>query len=553
MKRVAIWAGVSSKPQARDDKFSLETQIAEGEELCQQKGWDVVARLIVPGVTRFHLDLPDAIASVDEALAKDTSGLFERRLAELRADGQNAYRRLAELIEGRKIDVLVCYRRDRLGRTDSLVSHIEGQLRRIGASVWSLYMPPTGSEEADLYLSAVERANLQHYVIRLVDATRRGMDNRASRGLLLAGPVPFGYREDWKAEGDGLTRVAVVNEREAEAYRWAVAETLAGDMRQIDIIDRMRDRFPERRWSPSALRGMLRSPFYMGLVLRRRTRTDRDRSTLVVAGELDHARWPEVEGVILSRAQGDTSARGNSRSGPKVYVVSVGRHEPLLDVPTWLDLQALLDGRSKSRRPTSGRGLWSGILFCGVCGQRMYTDARLDKKGREYVNYRCGSRQTGQPCGNKAVSERKATYAVGQHLRAVLAAYTPDEDQKDTGAGWSDERVRMLEREAKETGEEHSRLILLFKTGRIDLDEFDALRAETAAKAERLDAELRGLKEKRVSRERRVGRLAVLGELLPDLEGRLLAAPADEANGLLRQIFEAIHLVNGEVVSVELG
>jgi hypothetical protein len=350
-----------------------------------------------------------------------------------------------------------------------------------------------------------------------------------------------------------LTRIATVNEREAEAYRWAVSETLAGTMRQQDILARLRDRFPERRWSPSALRGMLRSPFYLGLVLRRRARTDRDRATLVVAGQLDHARWPDVEAILLSRAQGDTSARGNSRSGQRVYVVSEGKHEALIDVPTWLDLQALLDGRSKSRRPTSGRGLWSGILFCGVCGQRMYTDARTDKRGQERVNYRCGSRHTGQPCGNKAVSERKATFAVGQHLRAVLATYTPDEDVEATGPAWQAERARLLEREIKETGEERGRLVLLFKTGRIDLDEFDALRAETAAKLDRLEVELRALREKAVNRERRTGRLAVLGELLPDLEGRLLAAPADEANRLLRQIFDAVHVVNGEVVSVELG
>ena len=554
MKRAVVWAGVSSKPQAQDDRDSLATQLAEGLALCERNGWQPVARLVVPGITRSHIDLQDAIAAVDEALGADRSGLFARQLADLGADGENAYRRLAELIAARQVDVLICRSRDRLGRTDSLIAGIEERLRRAGAVVYSLAMPPTGTAGGDLYLSAVERAGGQHYVLQLVEATRRGMDNRAARGLPLAGPLPFGFRAAWGTTPSGrLARRAEADDDEAGAYRWAVAETLAGSLRQVDIIERLRGRFPERQWSASALTGILRSPFYLGLVLRRRAWMDYDRALLKVAGDggaLADPAWPEIEALLLRRVQSDGKARGNSRPGRRVYVLSPGQHQALIDPPTWLEVQRLLDSRALSRRPASPRGLWAGILRCGVCGVRLYVDARRDKAGREYVNYRCGSRLTAERCGNPGLSERKATRLIAQHLRPILAEYTPDADPPPLPGA---DRSESLARELAGLTERRGRLIMLFETGRITLEEFDARERETAAQVAQVEADLQALRDAAGRGRRRAGRLALLAEILPTLEERLLAAPVTEANALLRQIFTEITIAHGEVTGVDMG
>lgn len=47
-------------------------------------------------------------------------------------------------------------------------------------------------------------------------------------------------------------------------------------------------------------------------------------------------------------------------------------------------------------------------------------------------------------------------------------------------------------------------------------------------------------------------RMALLGELLPELEGRLGSVDAGEANRWLRQVFRAIYLVDGAVVGVDV-
>lgn len=50
MKRVAIWAAVSSLPQAK--KVSLEDQLAQGRAHAERHNATVVAELVVPGESR---------------------------------------------------------------------------------------------------------------------------------------------------------------------------------------------------------------------------------------------------------------------------------------------------------------------------------------------------------------------------------------------------------------------------------------------------------------------------------------------------------------------
>ncbi len=94
---------------------------------------------------------------------------------------------------------------------------------------------------------------------------------------------------------------------------------------------------------------------------------------------------------------------------------------------------------------------------------------------------------------------------------------------------------------------------MLFETARISLEEFDARERETATQVAQVEGELQRLRDAAGRVRRRAGRLALLAEVLPTLEERLLAAPVTEANALLRQIFTEITIARGEVTGVDLG
>jgi DNA invertase Pin-like site-specific DNA recombinase len=140
--RALIWAAVSSKPQAEKD--SLSEQLADGRAYADRVGWTVVGDLSVPGHTR---DMP-------------------------------AYADLQRLAGERAFDVLICRGRDRLGRTDALITQVEAIVERAGAQVLSLAMPaPIGvpADRGSLYVAAIERAGAQAEVVELVRRHRSGM------------------------------------------------------------------------------------------------------------------------------------------------------------------------------------------------------------------------------------------------------------------------------------------------------------------------------------------------------------------------------------------
>ena len=116
-RRVAIFASVSSKAQATVDKDSLPTQEADGRAWAESVGGDVVAVYRVPGHSRRYIFYTDA----------------EREMV--------ACRQLRQDAEAKRFDVLWCRARDRLGRTDALISQVKALCRSANCSVHSAAVP----------------------------------------------------------------------------------------------------------------------------------------------------------------------------------------------------------------------------------------------------------------------------------------------------------------------------------------------------------------------------------------------------------------------------
>jgi DNA invertase Pin-like site-specific DNA recombinase len=95
--RAVIWCAVSTLAQTADDKDSLPSQETAARELCKQNGWVIADVLIVPGHSRFYIDIHDC--------AHDMA-----------AKGINAFYRLIELWEQEAFDVLVCRDFNRFAR-----------------------------------------------------------------------------------------------------------------------------------------------------------------------------------------------------------------------------------------------------------------------------------------------------------------------------------------------------------------------------------------------------------------------------------------------------
>lgn len=98
--RVAIWAAVSSKPQAADDKTSLQDQEDLGRQYAEKIGGEVVRIYKVPGHTRDIVFWHEAEAEME------------------------AYRELRQDIEAGNFDTLWVLDLDRLGRDPALSNQV---------------------------------------------------------------------------------------------------------------------------------------------------------------------------------------------------------------------------------------------------------------------------------------------------------------------------------------------------------------------------------------------------------------------------------------------
>lgn len=521
--RAAIWAGVSSRPQTERD--SLDDQLRDGRALAERDGWQIVAELVVPGESRGYVDLPEAIAELQK---------------ELRPGEANAYRQLLELIDGRKIDVLVVAGRDRLGRMEGLVTSIEDRLKRIGAYVHSLRVPPSGSRTADIYSSAIERANLRDEIERLTERHRRGMDGRARRGMLIGPQPPFGYTVAMRQEGSRLIRYAVVDQGEAATYRWLVDVILSREQTIEDLGGRMRALYPQRQWSVATFSSLMRNPFHAGLIWRRRKRWPDEHATLIVLDPgvpslLQDPAWPEVETLLLGRAQ-RRLFRGVDQQTlqTKVHLVGPGEHEPLIRLEYWLELQRLMEAQSEFRRPWSLKSTWAGILRCGLCGSPMHFKGQ-PQPGYYYCAHRKPSRGG---CRLPYVRSDRIAHQVADVLRTMFAREEASLIVSDATPAAAD--VAGWKRQLGEVATQRERLMELYEMRRVTLEEFDRRAAKLEAAQTEIRMAMAEVELRTETANARRERVAGLASVLPDFEERIAAANPSEINRWLRALFSQI-------------
>ena len=398
-RRIAIFASVSSPQQAAIDKDSLPSQERDGRAWAESVGGDVVAVYRVPGHSRKYIFFPDA----EKAMG--------------------AYRQLREDAEAQKFDVLWCRARDRLGRTDALISQVEAICANAGASVYSAAMPSQlddASKASGIYLSAVERAQAQVENEVRVQRHRMGMRARARRGLHPS-IWPYGYRAI--RDDNGKCLGAEFEPSEIGAVRLITDLYLQGiGYKRIAEAVRAagyRTRPDARLWWPSKIRKMVGNDLYAGIL-----RYD----DLVIESDKFPPAW-----------DGDTYA--------EVLRERQHRHR----------------GGQRRVLPVSG------IVICARCGRRMTAD-RYDHN-REIIYYRCGTRKRRRVTGEDCHANTIKAAVVMQAVELTFSAFTSREEilrNLEDESGKAEALRAELERitaAIADIGERRRRLALLVETG----------------------------------------------------------------------------------------
>ena len=471
--RAAIYARVSDKSQAEDDKTSTSEQIAEMEAHCERRGLHIVARY----------------QEVGRGWSKKRPE-FQRMLVDAR--------------QGR-FDTIVCWKSDRLSRgmypAAALMEVVEAHQINLEAVMDAIDMKTFG------LMAAIGKIELDNFRER----SSLGKRGAAKQGRIPNSGIPYGYRRG----DDGKPQVV---EAEAEIVR-RIFNEYVHDKVGIPLITRklIDDEIPtgkpgSKRWHESHVHRVLRNEAYKGSWWYGRTRQvatedgrkiyDQPRDTWIEVPFpplVDEETWDRAQSIKKQRM---SRAKRNTRV-----------HYMLQHMVRCAECGMLFGGRA-TRQNTVRRN-----------GKTYRYD--IDPPRRYYQCY--GMQKRLSRCREHPfIRAERLEELIWEEVKNVLR--NPDlivagieslETQEDGGL---DEEIAQAERDLRDVQLEEDRAIRLYVSGKITEDQFDLQRKFITERLESFRAKLDDYRarqtmgaEKRVLMETVVGWARTISDGLDEL------------------------------------
>lgn len=496
MKRVAIWAAVSSLPQAK--KISLDDQLATGRAHAQRHGAQIVAELVVPGESR------------DIVLYEDAC----RRIA--------AYAQLNTLITSKAIDVLIFLDRSRLGRTAALSMAVAELCNRASILLYETDSPPQSLEfkpadHSDMLLGAIKSVDAQQEVRRIQERHRKGMIGRVNAGKF-PGRVNYGYREVYDADGNFVEYA--IDQAKAAVVLLIISLYVDRGWGLLKIADHL------NYSGEPAPNGGLWGERSLGYLLRR---------AWVYAGYAD----------INTR----------SRTG-RPYVRAPGNWEPIISEERVRAIFAEREVRNGNRRAVWATYRFSRMVYCAVCDQPMNSGTsrvlytKQDGSQVEYtrIRYRCHG-------GHGGISEQKIYNAVRvqiidlsdmSHRESLIAETQPQltENLADEIAGYQ-ARIAQLEAAVKRADNDY------YLHGRLDSERYDSIVASAKAGILAAQVEITHLQD-RLHAAGQIANRSQRVELVSEEGLQHLDDPDIKASNAWLRMYVRVWVEHNAVVGVEI-
>ena len=222
--RAAIYARVSDKSQAEDDKTSLAEQVGDMEAYCEERGYEITARY----------------QEVGRGWSKKRPE-FQRMLADAK---------------GGRFDTIVCWKSDRLSRgmypAAALMEVVEAQRIGIEAVMDAIDMKTFG------LMAAIGKIELDNFRER----SSMGKRGTAKQGRIPVNTVPYGYRIT--EEG-----APAVDEECAEVVRRIFRQYVQEGLGGLAIAEQLNSEGvptgrSASRWHAPGVNRMLRNETYKG-------------------------------------------------------------------------------------------------------------------------------------------------------------------------------------------------------------------------------------------------------------------------------------------------
>ncbi len=301
------------------------------------------------------------------------------------------YNRLIEDVRQGKLDVVVCYKIDRVSRNVLDFSSFFNLLTEHNVAFVSIKeqidtSTPLG--RAMMYICSVF-AQMERETIaeRVGDA----LLELAKAGYWAGGKPPCGFSTE-KIIVDGKSHSKLIEKSDELSFFYMIVDTflegyslnrLEAHFRQNDIKTLLGNYL-----SATQLYSILKSPFC----------APADESTYDYFEKLgcrmavDKKLFDGTHGLSVYGRTSGGKKKKHTVNSPEKWTVSVGLHYPLLTSEKWLAVQNRFGANSIDRTRKHKLGILKGVLKCS-CGWTMRVQHKVDKTyGKTYDNYFCQNR-----------------------------------------------------------------------------------------------------------------------------------------------------------------
>lgn len=495
--RVAAYLRVSSEEQA--ERGTIENQADFAAKYCDLHQLDIMEWYRDDGVTG---TIP----------------------LEMREDG----RRLLEDAKAGRLDLLLIYRLDRLGRSARVILNAVYELEQFGVKIRSMTEPfDTGDPNGRFLLTILAGvADLERETI--LERMWYGANRAARAGKWLGGIVPYGYR----VNEDGFLEI---NE-----------DPLPGmDMNEADVIRLIYRLIGEQGYSTIKVADYLNALSVPPSYTKDGRQVKKGKRKVNTAGIWRPGR---VRNMVVNTTYMGLHQYGK-RTNKKRELIP--REVPAI-VPEelWYKAQQVLrDNQLEAMKNSKRQYLLRGLIKCGVCGMTYHGTAYSGPGGKPKAYYVCGGKTAYRgPLDGKCTAKNVPQEWIEDLVWKVCVDLinNPGDAIKELGASMEQRKsqkaalaaeLEMVRKAAQEKDAEKQSILDLYRKRIIGSGDVEQQLQQIAREKAALDQRAQGL-EKQIETEEGLAQQFDTAEgLLADLKAKLEANPPFEVR---REIVRAL-------------
>lgn len=340
------------------------------------------------------------------------------------------FQKMLKAIRNNEIKIVACYKMDRISRNLADFVNMYDEFTEYDVEFVSKndnFDTSTSMGRAMLQITMVF-AQLERETI--AERIRDNMQELAKSGRWLGGTTPTGYKSTQitgSVTYDGKERKAFkldVIDSEAETVKLIFSKFI--ELKSLTAVETyllqngIKTKFG-KNYTRFSVKSILHNPVY---ATADKTIFDyfKEKEISVYA---DESKFDGKHGVMAYNKTLQATGKANKLKDYSEWIVSVGKHKPLVSSEDWITIQKLLaQNNSKSyRKPKSHIALLSGILHCGKCGSfmRPKLTQRKNNDGELIYDYLCEMKEKskGMNCDCKRINGNKLDKAVCDSIKEL--------------------------------------------------------------------------------------------------------------------------------------